>query len=81
MVSSRNKLLAKKLLIAFIVGFGGSFLPFITGWAQAPNYDFSKSIWVAALTGAVGAGVRALLALGPLNLVPSDKEHDLTKKL
>lgn len=76
-MSDKNKLLLRKLFVSFIVGFGGSFIPFITGWAQAPNYSFDKSVWIAALMGAVAAGVRALLAFGPINLVPSDKQHSL----
>ena len=72
-----NRLFFQKLIVAFAVAFAGSFIPFLTGWFQSPNYQFDKAIWVAALFGAVGAGFRAILALGPVNLVPSDATHTI----
>lgn len=70
-----NVLFWKKLLVAFVVAFAGVFIPLLTGIGQSPNYTFDKAAWVALLPAAVAAGVRAVLALGPVNLVPSDK-HD-----
>lgn len=72
-----NRLFWKKLLVAFVVAFFGSFIPFVSGVFQSPNYQFDKALWVAALFGAVGAGVRAVLALGPVSLVPSDAQDTI----
>ena len=75
-----NKLFVRKLLVAFIVGFAGSFISFVTGAGQAPMYGFEKSAWVALLVGAVIGGARAVLVLLPgVNLVPSDSQSPLSK--
>lgn len=76
-----NALFLKKLFVAFIVGFGGVFIPAVLNILDdihrgaAPNT--TTSFYLALVAGGVAAGVRALLALGPINLVPSDKQHSL----
>ena len=72
-----NTLFWKKLVVAFVVAFFGAFVPLLSGIGQSPDYHFDKALWVAALFGAIGAGVRAVLALGPINLVPSDKADSI----
>lgn len=66
-----NKLLAQKLVIAFIVGFVASFADAITGIAQNQQ-PLSTSLLISSAVGALAAAVRGLLVLSPINLVPSD---------
>jgi hypothetical protein len=70
-----NRLFWQKLVVAFLVAFFGALVPLLTGLGQSPDWKFDKAVWMAALVGAVGAGARAVLALGPVNLVPSDGQH------
>lgn len=72
-----NKLFWKKIVVAFVVSFFATFLPLLTGIGQAPDFHFDKALWTATLFAAIGAGVRAVLALGPINLVPSDKQDTI----
>ncbi len=72
-----NRLFFQKLIVAFVVAFFSAFIPLITGIGQSPDYHFDKALWLATLFAAVGAGVRAVLALGPINLVPSDAAHTI----
>ncbi len=72
-----NRLFFQKLVVAFVVAFFAAFIPLITGIGQSPDYHFDKALWVSTLFAAIGAGVRAVLALGPVNLVPSDNQHSI----
>lgn len=72
-----NKLFLKKIFVAFLVGFGGYLLPIIANLGPAANAGAMKAVWASALSGAVMAGLRALLAFSPINLVPSDAEQTL----
>jgi hypothetical protein len=48
---------------SFLRAFLGTFMTMITGALQAPNLSTGKSLAVAALIGAVTAGIRALQGL------------------
>jgi hypothetical protein len=74
-----SKLLFQKLLVAFIVSFLGALVTSLEGLSKQPTFGWSKAIIVSILVGALGAGVRAVLALGPINLVASDKQHSLIR--
>jgi hypothetical protein len=78
-----NSLLFKKLVVAFLVGFGGVFIPGVLNVLDdihnGINNGWGTSFWLALVSGAVAAAVRAVLALSPINLVPSDAEHSLVK--
>lgn len=78
-----NALLAKKLVVAFLVAFGGVFIPAVLNILDdihnGVSNNWGAAFWLALAAGAVGAGVRAVLALAPLNLVPSDAEHTIGK--
>lgn len=76
-MSDSSKLLIRKLVQAFIISFLATFLPFVMGAFQAPNFSFDKSAWIAALAGAFGAAVRAAIALGPFNIDPTDAQHSV----
>jgi hypothetical protein len=76
-MSAATKLLIQKLVVAFLVAFFGALLPALTGLGDSPNYHFDRAALIALVVGAFGAGIRAVLALGPLNIVPSDKRHSL----
>jgi len=78
-------LFLKKLLVAFVIGFGGVFIPAILTLldkvSNGTPTSFDKSLWISLVSGAVAAGLRALLVLIPgLNLVPSDAQPVLVKK-
>lgn len=45
---------------SFLRAFIGTFLVATTGWLQTPNYDTARSAGVAAFTGALAAGIRAI---------------------
>jgi len=71
-----NPLLLKKLVVVFAVAFIATFSDTITGGVGAAQ-PLSTSLLVAAAIGGLAAGIRALLALSPINLVPSDATHTL----
>lgn len=72
-----NKLLIQKLAIAFVVSFAAALITSLAGLASQPNFGWDKATIIALVVGALGAGVRAVLALGPINLTPSDGQHSL----
>lgn len=76
-MSKNSKLLIQKLVIAFVVGFGGMLVTSLTGLANQPNFTFDKAAVISLIVGALSAGLRAVLALGPINLVPSDTQHSI----
>lgn len=76
-------LLTRKLLVAFTVGFGGVFVPAILNVLDrvatgAPS-GVTRAFVYSLIAGACAAGLRATLALSPLNLVPSDAEHTASR--
>ena len=73
-----NKLLIKKLLLAFAVTFGTSLIVAVEGLTRQPDLKFTSALLVSLVTGALGAGLRAVIALLPINVVPSDAEHTLS---
>lgn len=73
-----NKLLARKLVVAFVVGFVASFADQITGLAQSQQ-PLTTSLLEGAAVGALAAAVRGLLAFSPVNIVPSDAATSLTR--
>jgi hypothetical protein len=72
-----NKLLGQKMLIAFIVAFLGAFITALAGISKEPNYHWSSAVIIGLIVGALGAGLRAVLALSPVNLTPSDRQHTI----
>jgi hypothetical protein len=72
-----NRLFWLKLFMAFLVGFLGSLVTFLTGLSEAPNFSFDRAAVISLIAGALAAGIRAVLALGPVNLVPSDNQHTI----
>jgi hypothetical protein len=50
----------KRVALSFVRAFAASLLVFAIGLAQAPEFSFSKSAGLAALTAAVTAGLRAI---------------------
>ena len=75
-----NKLLIQKLVIAFVVSFAGALVTSLTGLASQPNFGWDKATIIALVVGALGVGMRAVLAYGPINLIPSDAQHTIGKK-
>lgn len=73
-----KSLFARKLVIAFIVGFVGAFLDAIIGITQSQQ-PLTWSLVDGALVGALATTGRALLALSPVNIVPSDATHTITR--
>lgn len=68
-----NKLFLRKLLVAFVGGFAFALLQKLTNVGPAADYGSLHAIWAGLLSGAVFAGIRAVLVLLPgINLVPSD---------
>ncbi len=76
-----NKLLLQKMVVAFLAAFGGVMVPavlkILDDVSNGTPSSWGKAFWISLVAGAFAAGVRALLALSPLNLVPSDKQHSL----
>jgi len=76
-----DRLLIRKMIIAFLVAFFGALITTLTGLSSEPEFNFTTSIIISAIVGALSAGVRAVLALSPINITPSDAQHSLgTKK-
>ncbi len=50
----------KKVALSFVRAFAASLVVFAVGLAQAPEFTFSKAAGLAALTGALTAGLRAV---------------------
>lgn len=68
-----NTLFLQKLLVAFVGGFAFALLQKLTNVGPAADYSSLHAIWAGLLSGAVFAGIRAVLVLLPgVNLVPSD---------
>src|SRR4051794_29283789 len=60
-------LLAKRVALSFVRAFVGSFIVLVPGILAAPDLSAAKALAVAAVIGAVTAGIRAVqeaLALG-----------------
>lgn len=72
-----NEFLAKKCVVAFLVGFLGSVVTLLEGLSKAPSFNFDRAAVISLIAGALAAGFRAVLALSPVNLVPSDAQHTL----
>ena len=74
-----KSLFARKLLIAFIVGFLAALADGITSWSQSPQ-PLTVSLVEALVVGALATAARGLLALLPINIVPSDALHTRAKR-
>ncbi len=70
-----NKLLFRKLVMAFLVAFVPALVTAWKGLAAEPDFHFTSAIGISLVVGALGVGLRAVLALGPINLVESDAQH------
>lgn len=77
LVARLKSLFARKLLIAFIVGFVAALADGLTSWSQS-GQPFSTSLIEALIVGALATAARGLLALLPINIVPSDAMHTKT---
>lgn len=77
-------LLARKMVVAFGLGFSGVFLPAALNTldrvASGAPTSWSTSAVLALVAGAVATGLRAALALSPINLFPSDRLHTIGAK-
>jgi hypothetical protein len=76
-----NRLFIKKLVLAFALGFVPVFLYGLLDILDAfshgeADYNLLASIAVAAVTGALSAGIRAVLALFT-NWMPTDNLHGI----
>ena len=75
-----DTLFLRKLLVAFLVGFGGAVIPAVLNVGPLADLNTLKSVWVSILSGGLVAGLRAVLVLIPgLNLVPSDANPIIKK--
>lgn len=76
-----NNLLLRKMVVAFLVAFGGVFIPAVLNVLDdihnGISANWGTAFWLSLVAGAVSAGLRAVLAFSPLNLVPSDAQHTL----
>lgn len=79
-------LLTKKMLVTFIVGFLLVVLPGLVGLfdnfaslAAEGDLNFDVSAWgtllAGLISGGIAAGIRALIAIQPVNIVPTDSLH------
>ena len=75
-LTSANKLLLKKAAITGVIAFLAVFIPAVLTVLDeiegGAAHDFSTGFWFSLLAGAIAAALRAILALSPLNLVPTD---------
>ena len=76
-MSNTTRLLIEKLVMAFLVAFFGALLTSLEGLSKQPDFGWNKSLIIAVIVGALGAGIRAVLALSPINIVSSDSLHTL----
>lgn len=69
--------------MAFLITFGGVMIPAMLNVLDDIHngvpHHFDSSWWIAVACGAFGAALRAVLALSPINIVPSDAQHTLFK--
>lgn len=70
-----NKLLAEKIFTAFLGGFFGALVVSLQGLVAQPGFGWSKSLLISAVVGAIAAGIRATLALSPVNVESTDTQH------
>ena len=80
--ASARGLLTRKLLVGFAIGFLSYFLPsvldILDSLRDGQDFSIGWSLLISLVSGGVGAGVRALLALGPWNLAgPTDALHTI----
>jgi hypothetical protein len=82
-LTSANKLLLKKMAVTGLIGFLSVFLPAVLKGLDeiegGAAHHFSTEFWFSLLAGAVAAGLRAVLALSPWNLLPTDVLHGFRK--
>lgn len=76
---SANVLLLRKLALVFALTFVGSAVDAWQGW-ESSSLPLSKSVVVGVIVGAIVAGLRALIALSPVNVVPSDAQHTVGRR-
>lgn len=72
-----NKLFFQKLAMAFIAAAVAATITAWQGLSQQPDFHFTRAVVIGLVTGAVTAGVRAVIAISPLNIVPSDAQHSV----
>ena len=79
--SARWKLLAKKCAMAGGVSFLAVFIPAVLTALDeiegGEGHSFSTEFWFSLLAGAVGAAVRAIIAVLPWNFVATDALHSI----
>jgi hypothetical protein len=83
-LTTKQGLLFRKAMIAFIVAFLGVLIPALLQVFDAIQDGDEPSAWKAvlmsAIAGAFAAGIRAVLALSPLNLSSTDSLTSLGSK-
>ncbi len=52
--------LLRKAALSFVRAFAASLIAFLTGIAAAPDWTFTRAAAVAAIVGALAAGLRAV---------------------
>jgi hypothetical protein len=76
-LTTRTGLVARKALIAFITGFLGVLIPaalqILDAIQAGEEPTWTSAFLISLVAGAFAAGVRAVLALSPLNLSATDK--------
>jgi hypothetical protein len=76
-LTTKQGLVVRKSVIAFVTAFLGVLIPAILQILDAIQKGgeptWSSAIWISLIAGAFAAGVRAVLALSPLNLSATDK--------
>ena len=77
--TTRRKLLAKKVGFAGAIAFLAVFIPGVLSILDeiegGSGHPFQTTFWFSLLAGAVGAGIRAIVAVLPWNLMPTDALH------
>ena len=81
--SSANWLLAKKTAVAGAIAFLAVFIPGVLSVLDeiegGSGHPFETTFWFSLLAGAIGAALRAIVAVLPWNLLPTDAFHGFGK--
>jgi hypothetical protein len=76
-LTTKQGLVVRKSVIAFITAFLGVMIPAILQILdqiqKGGEPTWSSALWISLIAGAFAAGIRAVLAISPLNLSATDK--------
>jgi hypothetical protein len=83
-LTTKQGLIARKAFIAFLVGFLGVLIPallnILDSVANGAPFDWGTSLLASLIAGAFAAGIRAVLAISPLNLSSTDQLTSIGSK-